>query len=187
MNPAERELQPRLDLVELWAVTQRFRKAPRMVNIAGCPKLKADSDDDPAKRGQRDSPRAPANDDGKLAKLGALSYKLSPKVADIPPLPGQDAGALDSAGTRVSVDAEQPPAWVKSLREDIIGGVGKQIEKEIRPLKDELSELRGVVEGASTKADIAMSVASKAEQATENLRLDIVALKSSLAALRAWK
>ena len=53
-NLAERELRPRLDLVALWTVTQRLRKAPgNMVcancgdgkhNILTCPKLKDSRD-----------------------------------------------------------------------------------------------------------------------------------------------
>ena len=62
------------------------------------------ADAEAQKRGQRDSPRTPANED-KVAKLRSISQKLS-LAAQVPPLPGADVSA-GSGDASTAIDASR--------------------------------------------------------------------------------
>ena len=151
-------------------------------NLRTCP-LTRDSEQakeestDVSRRGQRDSPRTPNDDQDKLAKLRSISEKLSPSVP-VPALPRLDSAGLGSASDKPGGHPEIPQtadetldrimemmnnvvvkddleAMKTSLLKEVDDKTKVSIATAVDPLRSELHDLKsrvGIMEAAGPSA-----------------------------------
>ena len=112
--------------------------------MATCPNLREPTDE-PGKRGKRDSPRTPAQDE-KLAKLRSISHKMSPN-AQLPVLPGEASASMTpassvQAGTAV---AQGTPVTMEAMSALLAAQLGP-LTGSVNRLEEELNQFKSKVD-----------------------------------------
>ena len=181
-------------------------------NVRTCPLMHGDSapggNDDANKRGQRESPRTPAGEAAKIAKLQSISTRLSPSAERVPPMPGV-------AKSSMGADAAMPPLpgqGAASQSAGTAGGegvavesgvtmdaIGKLLRSEMEPMKQSmanlesnLGNLRQTVDVRLKKFEARMDMAelrvskleSNCDDSTEKLTEQLHDLERQLEALK---
>jgi hypothetical protein len=148
------------------------------------------TDEESSKRGQRDSPRTPAPDESKLAKLRDISTKLSPKP-NVPPLPG--AGQASGSATQHDIstpavnasEIQQTPGMQERPKDKKKNEEDSEGSEEIRVMMNRMMGMLGTLSvdmqsvksgmaETSAKAQKAVDIAEKTEAQVKEMQSSMV-------------
>ena len=161
-------------------------------NTKTCPALLS-AEANPEKRGQRASPRTPADDKSKLDKLVDISKKLSPKPV-VPPLPeGAASSGRSSDPTNADIMARLDTMMgtmtvkedLQELRKEMTDQTRTMISEAVDPLKNEMADVKHQCEvNGARLASIEKRVDNGASPADRTIHAKVALLEHQLHAMR---